>query len=228
MSYSDFKARRGRAVVAASLAAAALGGCQTGLNPNGPSRPDPVTPTEQFAVKVTSAPEHIALAVHPDGLSANQKAALSDFVSRWRSDGGGAVTLAEPAGLVAARESAATAAYVVQLGVPREQVQRVAGPAGAPVALSYARFEARGANCAAAWDDLTATGFNRPYSHFGCAVTANIAAQVANPRDFLAPAVETPADDNRREVVLSKYRHGDITASAKDDQASGKVSDAVQ
>ena len=62
------------------------------------------------------------------------------------------------------------------------------------------------------------------FDHFGCATTANIAAQVANARDFLAPAVETPADNARRQVVMGKYRLGIPTSSAKDDQADGKVS----
>ena len=55
-------------------------------------------------------------------------------------------------------------------------------------------------------------------------MTANIAAQIANPRDLIAPAVMTPGDNGRRAVVLDKYRKGDITSSAKDDQADGKTS----
>ena len=116
---------------------------------------------------------------------------------------------------------------MVQLGVPAELIQTAAyaAPGGeGPVLIAYQRFQAEGPDCSTPWDDLTATGKNVPYAHFGCAVTANIAAEVANPRDFLAPAVETPADDNRRETVLGKYRRGDMTSSAKDDQANGKVS----
>ena len=215
-------------LIAVGLSAMAMAGCQTGLNPNGKPGPVALTPTEQFQVKVTSAPEKIALGVHPNGLSPNQKAALSDFVSRWRSDGGGTVLVAAAPGAASISEATAAAAYVVQLGVPSERLQMADAPAGAPILLSYERFQAHGPDCTSPWDDLTATGFNRPYNHFGCAVTANIAAQVANPRDFLAPAVVTPADDMRREVVLGKYREGASTSTAADQQASGKVSDALQ
>ena len=215
--------------------AAALAACASTKTPEKPPAPTALLPTEQFPIKVTDAPERMALAVHPQGLSANQNAALSEFVSRWRSDGGGVMTVSAPsvsAGHPQAmlnRVAAATAAAVIKLGVPAERVQTAvyAVQGGdAPVVIAYQRFQAVGPDCSGPWDDLTATGKNKPYAHFGCSVTANIAAQVANPRDFLAPAVVTPADDVRRETVLGKYRAGEPTSSAADQQASGKVSDS--
>ena len=38
---------------------------------------------------------------------------------------------------------------------------------------------------------------------------------------------ETPADAQRRGTVLDKYRQGQLTSSARDDQATGTVSKAV-
>jgi pilus assembly protein CpaD len=189
-------------------------------------------PTEQYGITVTTEPEQIALGLHPSGLSATQEAALGQFVSRWRANGGGRVSLRAPVGGDAAlsrRMEDAAGEYMVKLGVPREQLAilgyapQVPGPA--PLLVSYDRFEAQGPNCSGGWNNLTSTFSNRSSNHFGCAVTANIAAQVANPRDFLAPAVETPADNSRRAVVLGKYRAGQLTSSAKDDQANGKVSE---
>jgi pilus assembly protein CpaD len=58
-------------------------------------------------------------------------------------------------------------------------------------------------------------------------VTANIAAQVANPEDLLGPRPETPIDSGRRATVLDKYRKGEVTASAKDEQSNGIISKAV-
>jgi pilus assembly protein CpaD len=228
MSCNEFTARRRVPALAFGLMTALLAGCAS-APPKKPDAPLALTPTEQFPIKVASAPERIALAVHPTGLSPTQKAALSGFVSRWRSDGGGLMTVAAPAGTPGAYAAASAAvAEVVKLGVPVERVRTGHAPAGAPLLLSYERFQAEGPDCSAPWDDLTATGSNKVYSHFGCSVTANIAAQVANPRDFLAPAVVTPADDMRREVVLGKYRQGVSTSTAADQQASGKVSDALQ
>jgi pilus assembly protein CpaD len=64
--------------------------------------------------------------------------------------------------------------------------------------------------------------------NFGCAVTANMAAQIANPADLARPQHATPADAARRSLVLDKYRKGQITSSEKDDQAKGVVSDAIK
>ena len=191
-----------------------------------------VLPTEQFVPKVTNTPEQIAIGLHASGLSSNQQAALGVFVSRWRENGGGPITLRAPVGSNAAvsRHMEDVAAdYLVKLGAPRERLviagyPEAANPA-APLLISYERFEAQRPNCSGGWGDLTTTGSNIPYDHFGCATTANIAVQVANPRDLLTPAVETPADNSRREVVLGKYRQGLTTSSAKDVQANGKVSD---
>jgi pilus assembly protein CpaD len=58
-------------------------------------------------------------------------------------------------------------------------------------------------------------------------VTANLAAQVANPEDLLGPRDETPIDSGRRATVLDKYRKGEVTSSAKDEQSNGVVSKAV-
>ncbi len=214
-------------LAAAALAGAVLAGCAS--KPEGPVA---LTPNEHFGVQVTSHPEQIALGLHKDGLSANQKAALSQFVSQWREDGGGVVTLRIPVDgadvATATHVQQEARAYIVHLGVPSERLQ-TAGYAsnrapGAPLLASYDRFEAVGPNCSSGWTDLAKDYANRAYEHFGCSVTANFAAQVANARDFLAPAVETPADNPRRQVVLGKYRQGLTTSTAKDDQADGKVS----
>ena len=219
---------RGPALAAVLAAAAALAGCAADTNPQTLS----LTPTEHYGVSVTSHPEQIALGLHPAGLSVTQKAALGEFVSRWRDNGGGTVSLrapfdsAEPG--LARRMQNEASAYLVQLGVPGERVQ-VGGyvshrAPGAPLLASYDRFEAQGPNCSGGWSDLTSTGHNSTFGHFGCAVTANFAAQLANPRDLVEPAVVTPADNTRRAVVLGKYRKGEVTSSARDDQASGVVS----
>jgi pilus assembly protein CpaD len=59
-------------------------------------------------------------------------------------------------------------------------------------------------------------------------VTANIAAQIADPEDLLHPRAETPPDGSRRQVVLDKYRTGATTSTAKDTQANGAVSTTGQ
>jgi pilus assembly protein CpaD len=232
---SDPMPRRLTSALVLTLGAAVLGGCSFGtpskqiLADQAPA----LTPTEQYGIKVTTAPEQIAIGLHADGLSANQQAALGQFVNGWREDGGGDVIVRAPSDgadpHLARAVADAVQAYIAHLGVPAERLQVAGYAAGgakdAPVVASYERYVAQGpTDCAHRWDNQLANGSNAPSAHFGCAVTANIAAQIANPRDLLAPAVMTPSDNGRREVVMGKYREGAVTSSAQDAQASGKVS----
>jgi type IV pilus biogenesis protein CpaD/CtpE len=66
----------------ALLAGAALGlsGCVGG--PASLGGEPPLTPTSRYALQVETGLDRIALAVHDDGLSANQNAALAALVER--------------------------------------------------------------------------------------------------------------------------------------------------
>lgn len=192
-------------------------------------------PTEKFSAQVEEAPDQVALGVHAEGLSANQQTAIADFVGRWREAGGGVIVVKAPAD-VADADQAKSMSYAVQsqlqaLGVPSERIQLAAYASGggrAPILASFQKLTAQGPDCSGGWDNLTSTNSNEPYKHFGCALTANLAAQVADPRDLVSPPGLAPADNTRRQIVLGKYRDGKVTASDKDNQASGAVSTAVQ
>jgi len=67
--------------------------------------------------------------------------------------------------------------------------------------------------CGTAWTNLARTGSNAGQANFGCAVNANLAAQIANPRDIVTPRTMTPADAGRRAVVFDAYRKGEQTAA---------------
>jgi pilus assembly protein CpaD len=212
-----------------ALALIGLSACAT----HGPAgyQKDALTPTEHYAAHVEETPDQMALGVHPDGLSPTQRAALADFVARWREAGSGAVVLKAPADGPNA-DTARAMLYAVQshleaLGVPAERIRLAAYTASdphAPVLASFLHATAVGPDCSGGWDNLTSTNSNEPYSHFGCAITANIAAQIADPRDLVTPPSLGAGDNTRREVVLGKYRQGQLTASERDDQASGAVS----
>ncbi|WP_158912905.1 CpaD family pilus assembly protein [Caulobacter sp. S45] len=236
MSSSDPMRRSLLALASILTLAAGLDGCATKRDAILADQPPAVTPTEQYALKVTTAPEQIAIGLHAEGLSPNQQSALAQFVSEWRDNGGGDVVVRTPSDapaiLLTKKIADQISAYLQHLGVPSDHVQAsayVAGPDAtqAPVLVSYDRFEATGPRCANRWDSLMAHFDNQAYAAFGCSVTANMGAQIANPRDLIAPAVVTPADNSRRAVVLGKYRNGLVTSTTSDDQASGKVSAAT-
>ena len=192
-------------------------------------------PTEHFTAKVEEVPDQVALAIHAEGVSPRQQAALANFVARWREAGSGVVVVKTPQDFADA-DQAKSMGYAVQsqlegLGVPSDRIQLVAynaGDAHAPILASFQHLAAEVPDCSGGWDNITSTNSNEPYKHFGCALTANIAVQVADPRDLVSPPGLAPADNTRRQQVLSKYREGKVTSSDKDDQASGAVSSAVK
>jgi pilus assembly protein CpaD len=101
------------------------------------------------------------------------------------------------------------------------------GAPGAPILVGFTGFEAVVPQCGQVWNNLMATRDNRVQSNFGCAVTANMAAQIANPSDIVTPQPMDPADATRRSVVMGKYRAGEITSTARDSNSSGAISRVV-
>jgi pilus assembly protein CpaD len=214
--------------VLVGAAVAGLSACASTPPDQGPSKLA-ATETQQWMdrIKVDSAPDEILLAVHTGGLSANQSAALEALVSRWMEAEARELVVAAPNhGAMAIQIRDRLALLGAGSRVRIIGVDPAAADQGA-IRVGFVRYEARPIKCGR-WENLTATRDNTVSENFGCAMAANIAAQVANPEDLLRPRDMTPADTGRRDTVLGKYRKGEVTSSAKDDQASGVVSKAIQ
>ncbi len=93
-------------------------------------------------------------------------------------------------------------------------------PAGpdlvAPVRLSFLGLKAQVADRCGQWPRDIATGSgavedwsNKPYWNFGCAFQSAFAAQVADPRDLVAPQGETSADTLMRTRAIESLRKGE-------------------
>ncbi|HUZ13277.1 MAG TPA: CpaD family pilus assembly protein [Caulobacteraceae bacterium] len=211
-----------------------LGACAT--EHTGQGNPNPITPTERYSIQVRPAPEELRLAPHPAGLSPPQAQALGDFVRRWMDADGGAITLKAPqhGGDPASAYRTATSArdFLLAQGVSPRQVRIVGyeagGDARAPIVVGFMRYRAIGPKCGRTWGDLSADSDNREYDEFGCSMTANFAAQIADPADLLAPRRSAPPDANRRETVMGKYQQGVITSTPKDDQADASFAKVGQ
>jgi pilus assembly protein CpaD len=220
-----------RGVVTAGLAAL-LAGCVTNV-PGANKHAE--TPTQRFEAKVTPKPEEIRLAVHAQGVSARQAEALNKLVDNWRQDEGGVIGIQSPSAGVdssaAYRMSESTRSFLISKGVPANQIEVTgyAPEAQAEPALlvGYLRFEAELPECGKAWTNIAHSWKNDVQPNFSCSVTANMAAQMADPGDLLGPRRMTPQDGARRQDVLDKYRAGKSTASEVDAGANGKISSAV-
>ena len=205
-----------------------LAACATPAHAPQPTNPLAVTPTEQYSVELAPAVDEILLAPH-GAVSPTQAAALGELVMRWRDSGEDAIVV-QAAETGPARDTALAAAELLKTygAAARVELQPAAGEAPAPVRVGFARLEAVLPDCSNRWGELTRTKENKPYTAFGCAVTANLAAQAANPGDLARPRAETPADGDRRADVLGKYRKGQPTATQRDAAEQGVVSNAVQ
>lgn len=197
---------------------------------------DPPTALDQFKAPVRALPTEIRLAVHAQGVSPGQAKALSDLVAGWRAVEGGKVVIQAPSGPADSgavyRMGESVRAFLAGQGVPLQAITTVGydggGVAGAPIVVGYLRYEVDVPQCGQQWENLTSTWDNQVYGNFGCATTANLAAQIANPADLVAPRASDAPDAQRRMEVLGHYRAGEVTSSARDDQAAGAVSTAVK
>jgi pilus assembly protein CpaD len=222
----------------ASLSLLALGACATDgtSGPKTAAAPPPITPSERYAIQVDPSPLELKLGVHDAGISPNQADALRDFVGRWMQTDRAPITIKAPehgpAQAAVYRTAAAARDYIVGQGVDPGAVRIVGYEAGddhdAPVVVGFVRYQARGPQCGRSWTNLATDYHADGYAEFGCAVTANIAAQIAEPADLLHPRDTDAPDAQRRQNVLDKYRQGTQTATVKDSQANGAVSSTAQ
>lgn len=213
-----------RTLTVLALAAPILGSLGACATASGDSAA-PIRPTARYALEARPALQEVALAPRPDGLSAAQRAALGDIAIR---SGGKPIVVRAPAGgdPVSTRSAFNARAALEEMGAPDVRMASYDGPPGAPILVGFTGFEAVIPQCGQ-WGNLTATRDNAGYSNFGCAVTANMAAQIADPADIVTPNPLDPTDAQRRSTIIGKYRAGEVTSAETDDRSSGAISRVV-
>lgn len=193
-----------------------------------------VLPSEQFPIAVTTAEREFGLVAHREGLSPRQREEVGRLLADWRRQGSGPVVIKIP--LRASQDTLLAADRLDEFlrgnGLAAGQISRVGydatGAAEAQLRIGFLAHAAQIPTCGLDHGSYTATGANRVNPNFGCAVSANVAAMAANPADLSGSRPEDPTDAGRRQVVLDKYRKGETTSSAKDEQADGAISDLAQ
>lgn len=214
-------------ILIAAGAVLSLGACAT--TDDGPP---PITPMARYSLQVEPNIDRIALSVHEGGLSETQRDALSSLAARYISSGADWVRVEAPAGgdPVAAAQAYAVKDALQAMGVPGERIT-IAGYDGpdsrSPVLAGFEILRAVIPNCATEPRSTESRFSNRVSQGFGCAITANMAAQIANPRDILAHRPLSPADSGRSALVFDNYRKGDITSAEQEPLVEGKISNAV-
>lgn len=195
--------------------------------------PAPLTPLSRYALQVEPGVDRIALAVHDRGLSGAQHAALRDLAGRYAASGSSHIRIEAPGGddPIAAQQAYAVRAALQAAGVPGERIQVAAYAAPhprAPVLAGFETLRARVPDCSAEPRNLAGRYSNQGSGGFGCAITANMAAQIADPRDILGARAMTPADSGRAAVVFDNYRRGEPSSTTQEPLVTGRIARAVE
>lgn len=95
----------------------------------------------------------------------------------------------------------------IEPGMIVEQNYRAQGGDSAPIRFSFVATTAMVASTCGEWPkSISPDMANRQYHNFGCAYQNNLAAQIADPADFIGPRAQTPVDAEQRGQVMKRYR----------------------
>lgn len=190
----------------------------------------------QLRANEVTAELKIGAVVNGEKLGEPERRAIRYFASAYQDEGHGVVVISRPSNgpddVAALRAAADARAVLLSQGVEAASIKE--GPydanaaSSAPLILSYRTWEASVPGCPDLSSiDMVWTGTNTALPSFGCAVASNLAAQIADAGDLVGDQPDDPSDIGRRSIIMSKYRNGEATGSAKGAGASGVISSAV-
>lgn len=193
--------------------------------------------SSQLTAKEVTAELKIDGVTTGDKLDTSERDAVKYFAAAYAEEGHGSVFIQRPANgpndIAGLRAAADAKAVLLAEGLAFDQIVEgpydASGRAAAPLLISYKTWEAVAPNCPdISQISMTNTVSNESMPSFGCALAVNLAAQIADPADLIRHRKMDPADLGRRQVVLTKYRNGEETSSARSDDASGAISEVVE
>ena len=202
----------------ALLTAALLSGCamtDTALD----NTYEPYGGSDVHPITVVKGPVTMEVSSAQGSLQPPQINAVTAFVHQAMQAGITPITVAQPSGGgKSARVVSEIASLMVQQGVPRAYVRfaSYSGGSSSPVRLSYVSTYAKTLKCGAWPEDGTDTAENQLTTNHGCAVQANIAAEIADPSTLVVPAVVTP--------IQSANRVGGLDTAFKPSSPTGSTS----
>lgn len=204
----------------------ALAGCAS--TPVGLDLPQATAEAELFRADMPVDPRD-------NGLNWSQLDLLAAIAEEYKARGHGPLLISFPEG--GTNEQAAIAAianartYLYEAGLDWRQISGGAydarGRGDAAVIFTFTRYRAVAPDCPQGWSNLARNFDNRHEARFGCAMAANLAEMVSDPRDLVAPRGMDAPDAGRRQTVLDRYRAGESTTSQRSEYESGAVSNVA-
>lgn len=220
-------------IMLAGAALVALGGCAQSAEQIAYSQREHL----QIQAQEVTAELKIDTVVADDKLGSAERNAVRYFAAAYQNEGHGAMIISRPSNGpddgASLRAASDARAVMLAEGIEPNQIAEgpydASGARSAPLVISYRTYEAVVPSCPdISRFDFSWTGTNSALPSFGCAVAVNLAAQIGDPSDLVGGQSMDPADLSRRTVVLTKYRNGEVTAAARNKDASGALSSAVE
>ncbi|MCY0149200.1 CpaD family pilus assembly lipoprotein [Hoeflea sp. G2-23] len=206
------------AVIPMLFAASLLSGCAGwgGQSITVGAVPDDYRTSHPIIVSEQERTVDIPVATGDRNLTIAMREIVRGAAINYRSSASGAIRIMVPVGSTnsgaASVLSRQVAGVLRKEGVPGDRIltspYQVSSPDdAAPIRIAFLAITASTGKCGRWPDDLLAnTSENRNYANFGCASQSNLAAQIANPGDLIAPRGMTPIDAERRSTVIESYR----------------------
>lgn len=203
------------------------------LGQNGPLQGSSVSERHPITVDTQAATLMIRVAPDSTSLADNDIARIDAFAARFKARANGPMILSIPTGApnrgAASRAAAEVETRLDALALGARDVRlshyRASGAASdAPLILSFTLYVATPSPCGNWSQDYAFNPRNTASPNFGCASRNNLAVMAADPGDFVAPRTMGPADAQRRDVVLERYRAGETTQTERAEEESGASS----
>ncbi|MEI9990715.1 MAG: CpaD family pilus assembly protein [Rhizomicrobium sp.] len=210
----------------ALLAVLAAGSCANPLSSYDPNLTDDPAINHPILVQPNYHAIRLPFSAPQAGLMPDDTQHFDAFVAAYLQHGNGAISISAPEGGQSQYAISYFAERLASAGVPRERI--LVGTAASndgKVELGYIGYDATTAPCGNFPDNLGNTAENKISPNLGCAIQHNFAAQIADPRDLVAPEPMGPGDAARRATVYGNYKDGKPTGAALTQDQSGAVAD---
>lgn len=208
---------------AALAAAAVLSGCGTKDRMSTGSIPDDYRTRHPIVLTEVEHTLDIPMSSGDRKLTTGTRDAISGFAQDYLASSSGNVQIMVPHGSpnsgAASHMSQEIRTLLGSKGISAARIVETGYAAAAtgdaaPMRLSYVATTAVTSQCGEWPEDMANDTFkNTNWHNFGCSSQNNLAAQIANPMDLVAPRGMTPIDATRRSTVIGLYREGSDTSS---------------
>lgn len=234
----ELGSRRGSAAMRVMIASAlvlSLAGCRSnwdqGRAAGWQAAQPPLSIADAHPITIDKEMTDIELGIAKGhGLNEFQVGQVHGFVGLYRHEGTGQFLIGSPGG--GANAAVADIRHILrEVGIPASAIRVMhVGGGQRIVKLSFLRYVATGPDCGRFPSNLAVDKTNGNYENFGCAQQHNLAAMVANPRDFVTPRVsDTERDGTRRAYVYGQYQGGKSTGAEQSTQEkAGNISEVAK